>query len=1282
MRLADGRLAFSATDLSRHLACSHLTTLRRGVALGRLERPTPYDDPRGDVLKQRGIEHERRLLERFAAEGRSVEIVTAADAPFSHRDPTATATRTRDAMRSGADVVYQGRLEDEDGRWSGYPDFLLRVDEPSALGAWSYEVLDAKLARSAKGEAVLQLLLYSDLLALVQGTEPARMHLALGGGDGRDCTSFRVVEYSAYYRAVRRRFEAHAEAPPETYPEPVEHCALCEWKQSCAERRRADDHLSLVAGIARGHRARLVERGVTTMAALGALDLPVVPRLDGVGAGALARIRDQARVQDRARREGRRIHELVTPVEADKGLAALPEPSAGDLFLDLEGDPFAADGGLEYLFGVAARNGGYVADWALDAAGEKAAFERFIDRVMAGWERHPGFHVYHYGAYETTAVKRLMSRYATREDHVDRLLRGRVFVDLHRVVRQGVRASVESYSIKRLEPFYGFVRHVDLRGATRALIRFEARLESGDAAGTPDELRAEIEGYNRDDCLSTLRLAEWLEERRRELEASTGQPVPRPERRDEERDREQEPAVEVAALFEALMAGLPADEAEMDDGQRTRRLLAHLLEFHRREDKSTWWEFFHRCGFTEEEHVESRATIGALIYDGDVSEVKRSVVHRYRFPEQTHEIEVGDSPKNPDTAESDDLKRGFCGTVVDIDETARTIDLKRGRNSPVPHPTALVPLDIVNNRVLRESIARLAAGVVSTSFAPDGQRRMAFDLLRRVPPRLGPPAGHLASGDRTGGGEEPDLRSDEPDPPQADQPPMRRRQAPDAEAGRTNGSSLVAGGETPLTAVRRIAPRLDGSVLPVQGPPGSGKTYTGARMILDLLAGGKRVGVTANSHRVISNLLGAICDAADDRSDPHGRGRHEPVDRATHESGPPGREVGATPQGMPVDVRGIQKANDGDGCPDERIVQTDSNDEVAEALATGEANLAAGTAWLWAREEMAGTVDALVIDEAGQMSLANTLAVCQAGASLVLLGDPRQLDQPIHGVHPPGADVSALGHLLGESATVDPARGIFLDHTWRMHPDVCTFTSEQFYEERLLAREDLARQTVVGPGPLAGHGLRFVPVEHAGNTNASEEEADRVAALIRELFDADAAWIDRQGVRKTLTLGDVLVVAPYNAQVATLRARLPKGARVGTVDKFQGQEAPVVLFSMATSTADEAPRGMEFLYSLHRLNVATSRARCVAAIVASPALLTPHCRTPEQMRLANPFCRFLELASGTPPPEPWERDGRFFDEGPVRSGRNSSPERGRCGDVCTPPRRIAPRYAGIGTGTP
>ena len=1179
MRHADGRLVFSATDLSRHLSCNHLTSLRRAVALGAIEAPVPYDDPRADVLKQRGLEHEQRLLDRFAASGCTVEIITKADAPFRDRDHAAATVRTKEAMRRGADVIYQGRLEGEDGRWSGYPDFLLRVDRPSALGDWSYEALDAKLARTAKGEALLQLLLYSDLLSQAQGTEPEWMHLALGGTDGEERARFRVVEYAAYYRAVRRRFEAHAADPPETYPEPVSHCDICDWKQSCAKRRHADDHLSLVAGITRGQRRRLVERNVTTMTDLAALALPVVPRLDGVSAGALARVREQARVQVQGRRERRPIHEAITPVEPDKGLAALPEPSDGDLFFDLEGDAFAADGGFEYLFGVADRNGEYDARWALDQEGEKHAFERFIDRVVARWAQHPGFHIYHYGAYETTAVKRLMSRYATREDDVDRLLRGRVFVDLHRVVRQGLRASVERYSIKNLEAFYGYTRDVDLTAATRALVRFEAALESGHVDGTAEALRMEIQGYNRDDCVSTLRLAEWLETCRRELEARTGEAVPRPAPRDDEREPEDEPTSETAALFEALTAGLPVDDAALDDDQRARRLLAYLLEFHRREDKSMWWEFFDRCHLKGDEHVESRATLGGLTYVGETGRIRRSLVHRYRFPEQAHEIEVGDSPKNPATAESEEFKWGFCGMVVELDDAAGTIDVKRGVNSPVPHPEVLVPLEVVKSKVLQESLGRLAQEVASNGFGADSSRRAAFDLLRRVPPRFGAQLGPGTSS----------LASQE---------------------------GLAASDDPPLETVRHIAARLDRSVLPVQGPPGSGKTYTGAQAILDLLAAGKRVGVTANSHRVISNLLSAICRAADARLDESERNARDPEAPATADA--------------TVGVHGIQKAKDDDGCPDERIVQAKTNDEVATALATGEANLAGGTAWLWAREEMAGAVDVLVIDEAGQMSLANTLAVCQAASSLVLLGDPRQLDQPIQGIHPPGADVSALGHLLGGSATVDPSRGVFLDHTWRMHPGVCTFTTEQFYEGRLGTRPELARQTVVGPGPLAGHGLRFIPAEHAGNTNASAEEAERVAVLIRELLDAGAAWVDKHGVQAPLTLADILIVAPYNAHVATLRSTLPDGARVGTVDKFQGQEAPIVIYSMATSSADEAPRGMEFLYSLHRLNVATSRARCVAAIVASPALFAPDCRTPGQMRLANPFCRFLELAGTTP----------------------------------------------------
>jgi uncharacterized protein len=277
---------------------------------------------------------------------------------------------------------------------------------------------------------------------------------------------------------------------------------------------------------------------------------------------------------------------------------------------------------------------------------------------------------------------------------------------------------------------------------------------------------------------------------------------------------------------------------------------------------------------------------------------------------------------------------------------------------------------------------------------------------------------------------------------------------------------------------------------------------------------------------------------------------------------------------------------------------------------------------------MAESVDVLFVDEAGQISLANVVAIARATENLVLLGDPQQLDQPLQGSHPPGADRSALAHVLGDSATMPPTQGLFLESTWRLHPAVCAFTSEVFYDDRLEPQPDLAMQRLdTRVTPVAGPVLHAQPTE--GADNESPAEADAVAKLASDIVDGSSTWTDRLGVVRPVTWDDVLIVAPYNAQVGAIRRRLPPEARVGTVDKFQGQEAPVSIYSMTTSSPELAPRGMDFLYSRHRLNVATSRARCVTIVVASPDLLRVQARTPEQMRLANAFCRFEELARPT-----------------------------------------------------
>jgi superfamily I DNA and/or RNA helicase len=309
-----------------------------------------------------------------------------------------------------------------------------------------------------------------------------------------------------------------------------------------------------------------------------------------------------------------------------------------------------------------------------------------------------------------------------------------------------------------------------------------------------------------------------------------------------------------------------------------------------------------------------------------------------------------------------------------------------------------------------------------------------------------------------------------------------------------------------------------------------------------------------------------------------------------------------------------------------QVRRNGGNQEILDALAQGEAQVAAGTAWLWARSEMSGSVDVLFIDEAGQMSLANVLAISQAATSSVLLGDPQQLDQPQKGIHPPGAEGSAFDHLLRGHATITPDQGLFLAETQRLHPDICAFTSELFYDGRLTPRAENRRQRLNTEGPLDGTGLRFASVAHSGRQSESPEEVERISQFIDGLLAQGSTWTNREGETRNLTLEDVLIVAPYNAQVAAMRKRLPTGARIGTVDKFQGQEAPVVFYSMTTSTPEDAPRGMEFLYSLNRLNVAVSRARCVAVLVASLALFQVECKNPRQIMLANAFCRYLEIA--------------------------------------------------------
>jgi predicted RecB family nuclease len=1156
-RIGDA-LVFSPGDLVGSLACAHLPELELAALAGLVQRPVE-DEEEMEVVRRRGLEHERRHLADLETAGRRVtRIELDASVDWAVRVRRA-AEETEAALRRGDDVIHQATLFD--GRWLGFADVLLRVERRSALGAWSYEVLDAKLARHAKASAVLQVCAYADALRRLQGHEPELLHLALGGS-ARPVERLRVADYMAYYRLARREFEARTKTaapayPPASYPEPVEHCAVCRWDELCTKRRRDDDDLSLIAGIAPRQRQALKARGVATRRGVADLALPLEPPLADTRPHVLDRLQRQARLQVAGQEAGRTLYEIVEPsrqrdgaLEPNRGLLALPEPRPGDLFFDIEGDPYALDDGVDYLFGVLEPGlpgpGGqptFHAFWARDPDGrvtldaEKRAFDALMALFMDRLERDPSLHIYHYAAYEAAALGRLMGRHGIRENDVDRLFRDKVLVDLYRVVRQGVRASVESYSIKKMEPLYGFARDVALRDANASIEVFERWLQQG-GDGDDEALRS-IERYNRDDVVSTRLLRDWLEGRRAELAAQLGEDLPRfvseavavPEKVSAHQQA-------IEPIVARLVEGVPAAESERTREQHAGWLLAQLLSWHRREEKSFWWRYYHLMGeLTDDERIVEREPIGRLEYVADVRDEKQSRVYRYRFPPQEHAIGVGDDVHDPATGKS-------AGKVVALDDANDTVDLKRGIANDAPHPTSLVPCDFIATDAMQQSLLRIATWLVAHGIDAEGPYRAARDILLRALPRTAGGAGG----------------------------PVRRE------------------GEDTLGAAVRTALALDESTLAIQGPPGSGKTYTGAQIVLALVAAGKRVGVTANSHKVIGHFLDEVVKEARQR----GRG-----------------------------VR-IGQKEDAEGkvaCASAKPYK--HNHDLLAAIKAGALDVVGGTAWVWSRPEFADALDVLVVDEAGQIALANALAVSPAARSLVLLGDPQQLDQPLKGTHPPGAERSALAHLLDGAATMPEDRGLFLDRTWRLHPDVCAFTSEVFYEDRLQPREGLDRQALEGVGVLCGTGTRFVPVPHVGNRSESVEEARVVADLVRALVVGESYWTDRDGERRRVSLKDVLIVAPYNAQVAEI-ARLLPGAHVGTVDKFQGQEAAVSIYSMATSSPADAPRGMEFLYSLNRQNVATSRARCLTVLVASPELLRVHCRTPRQMRLVNALCRLVE----------------------------------------------------------
>lgn len=1115
MKKSQGTILYSPTDLIRFMESPFASWMERL----RLEDPTrAIPDVKSDdaeLIAKTGDKHEERFLKYLQDEGRDIASIPKDDFQQAYDE-------TRQAIVDGREVIYQGALSMD--RFAGFTDFIVLGEDGG------YEIWDTKLARKTKPYHLVQLCCYAEMLAPLNGGLPENIRVVLGN---QKIAPYRTVNFFHSYLQLKRAFlnqmdDFSTDGEP---PVPDPRADHRQWTSHAEAWLLNRDHLVQIAGINISQIRKLEAAGINTLEKLAGSTLSRVPKMSEE---IFAKIRSQAQIQvkGRATPEGSPPpFEILSPSE-DKprtGLALLPPASPGDVYFDIEGYPLENDG-LEYLLGVTYLVGGkpkFKDWWAHNDLEEKQAFEEFIDWVTDRWRKHSGMHIYHYAPYEVTAMKRLMGKYATREAEVDSLLRHGVFIDLYQVVRQGMLIGAPSYSLKKVEKLYLPPREGDVQNAAASIVYYAQWLESGESnTWKQSPILKKIRDYNEVDCESTWMLARWL----REQQDNNGIPYVSDSGASLNETPTEQPisdrAMERMALASGILTTLPP---EGDERRVIAEMIAHFVEFHRRDNKPMWWALFERAAMTEEELHDDLSCLAGLALSGDPVADKRSLVATYRFdPAQESKI---NGKSKVIMSHSLDAKP----MIVSFDASTGTIDLKMGvaavnakLGGSFPARLSLLPDEYVSQGVIEVALSDLATSWVNTGKIPL--------CLKRLLERQGPDLHGVAKG-------------------------------------------------TPLKNLEVIVPAMRDSTLAIQGPPGAGKTYTASRLIKQLIKSGKRVGITSNSHKAIVNLIEGIHKAgANLKGSVYAASSHDPV------------------------LKNIPGIN-----------LVESND----ALASYQGGIIAGTAWLFARPEFVGELDYLFIDEAGQVSLANVAAMSRATHNLILLGDQNQLSMPNQGTHPGENGLSSLVYLLRGHAVIPPHLGVFLETTYRLHPDVCEFISESFYEGKLHSAPTASNHRLSlpsNPGPIPiGSGILFHPVSHTGNTQASDEEVAAIQKILKSLLGR--SFTNGDGKSRPIALEDILFVAPYNMQVRRLEKVLQQGARVGSVDRFQGQEAPVVIVSLCSSAGEFGTRGLGFILDSNRLNVAISRAQAIAIVVGDPNIAHTPANSIKELQLLSTFCR-------------------------------------------------------------
>jgi uncharacterized protein len=1115
---------FTPTMLKNYLSCSYIVhneKYHEKLGIVRKERTIS-----NTALLAKGNEHEKIVFAELKKQYKNIADLKPKD--IKRIDKKERVKETLDAMKDGVDLIYGGYLEYDE--WGGEFDFLVKNKNlKTEFGDYGYDVVDAKNTSKTKADHIIQLGMYALILNFHQKKYPEHIGVALKKNVRE---TFRTKEILEFFIKNKNKYENFLDKEIDNAkPEKCSFCDFCDWTEECEKIWEKEDNVNQVAGLSRLHARKFNDIGVKTFTELAKLDPN--KNYKEFKLETSSKLIKQAKLQYDFKITGIRKVEIIDQKKnLLTGFNLLPKPDAGDVMFDMESVPdYIYPEGLEYLFGVSYEENGkfiYKAFWAHNRQEEKQALIDFFDFLKKHFVKFPNAYIYHYANYELAALNRLTSNHNILNKEFDDYLRAEKFVDLYKVVKQGIMISESSYSLKYVEKFYDFVRTGDVKKAGESVDMYAEWMDTGNKKYIDD-----IELYNKEDVESTLKLRNWLVSIRPE-DAIWYEGQPKKERDEDEEGQEESKKKKRNFEIEFLEYQEKLQE-EKKISPDVVTLLSNLIGFYRREARPEWRLFFDRKTMSHDELIEDSDCIGDMKKIAEPFKEKRSMVYTYEYPEQDFKLKLGD--KVLIANEIYFGQKDNAGTIFELDNKRRIVKLKKS-GDPLPDNISISKGKPRDTSLFESNVLQ----VIDCIIAKDNTYKAIVEILKR---------------------DIPDIK------------------------GVKKGEAIIKKGDF-LIEIPKLLLNLNNSYLVLQGPPGTGKTYYSANAIIELLMAGKKIAINANSHKVINNLLARVEEMAEKKG---------------------------------FELQGIKKstfAEEDTLLKGKYIRDVEKEEEFIKALNTKSGYLFAGTKWNLCREYYNKKIDYLFVDEAGQITLSDLVAMSPACKNIVLIGDQMQLGHPSKGVHPGDSGKSILDFLLENEDTIPEERGIFLNKTHRLHPHINKFISDNFYDSRLITDEkNELRKIKLKNAYFKNAGIYYVPVIHDNNSQKSEEECEMVKKLIKEFLGAE--FTDKDGSTREITLQDILIISPFNVQVNYLKSELPDEAQVGTIDKFQGQEAPITIISMTSSDSDNIPRDREFFFNRNRLNVAISRSQLISVILFNPKLLNTSPKNINEIKLINNF---------------------------------------------------------------